>query len=136
MEADEIRGASNRDAPNVTARSSIRELAAILYESKEPVDIYLLHARYQLGAAEILKAVRLFTRLRLIRQLDDGFIELTEGARERIWRLRYRLLLSGQRPWAAASLERADPSAPYLPDLSKVDRAFFYAKVADPRKGS
>lgn len=115
----------------MTRSSSTREMARILYESRDPVDIYTLHERYKLGPSQILRTVRLFKRISLIEELDQGFIALTKGGRERLWHLRYRLLLDGERPWASIDMERADPAAPYLPDLSKVDRTFFLAKVAN-----
>lgn len=112
-------------------RSPIREFARLIYTSDGPFDVYQIHDRYQLGAAQILRLIRLFRRLGLVADLGEGVLEAAPGAKEFIWTNRYRLLLDGSRPWANAGFSRLDPATPYLPNLAKVDHAFFNSKVAE-----
>lgn len=111
-------------------KSSSRLFARLLYASVGPLDLYILHDAYQLGPAEIVRLVRLFSRLGVINVLEDGHVELVEGGRTWLWKHRDRLFLDGQRPWARVDVEQRKPGEPYMPDLAKIDRAFFYAKVA------
>jgi hypothetical protein len=111
-------------------RSSVRELAKALYDGEGLVDLYSLHDRFLLGPAELLRALRVLERIGIVAEECDGVVKLSVDGRKRIWALRRSLLSARDRPWATMELDRLDPAAPYLPDLAKVERSFFYAKLA------
>lgn len=131
MEIHEGGASQNGNEPDM--KSSVRELAKHLFDVEGPVDIYDLHERYLIGAAELLAAIKTLKDLGIVAHEREGFVSLSAEGRNRIWEMRRVLLVSDARPWADPQLDRRDPSSPYLPDLSKVDRAFFYRKVADSR---
>jgi len=115
-------------------KSSIRELARALYANEGPVDVYELHERFLLSSAELLSSIQFLQGIGVISEERDGFVRLSPQGRERIWDKRHELLMSRDRPWTAIALDRLDPAAPYLPDLSKVELSFFYSKVAESKK--
>lgn len=111
-------------------RSSVRELAKALYEGEGVVDLYALHDRFLLGPAELLRAFRVLKRIGIVAEERDGVVHLSVDGRRQLWAWRRSLLVARERPWATMELDRLDPAAPYLPDLAKVERSFFYAKLA------
>lgn len=109
-------------------RSSIRELARIIYFSPDEVDLYKLHLHYRLSPSEVSFAARYFARLG-VADFDGVAFVPREGARNWLFRHRRHFFLQEQRPWSESDRRGINPSKPYLPDLGKVDRRFFYRKL-------
>ncbi|WP_033926118.1 hypothetical protein [Sphingomonas sp. 35-24ZXX] len=112
-------------------RSSIRELARAIYFSEGEVDLYSLHISYRLSPAEILYAARFFAKVGLA-DFDGVHFVLHRGAREWLFKRRHRFFLEEERPWSIEERLGLDPSQPYLPDVGRVDRQFFYRKLRGP----
>ena len=109
-------------------RSSIRELARAIYRDPHAVDLYQLHLRYRLSPAEVSVAVRYFIRVGVISSEGVGIVP-RDGARDWLFERRHRFFMDGNRPWGQDDRRGVDPSEPYLPNLAKVDRRFFYRKL-------
>jgi len=109
-------------------RSSIRELARVIYCNPGKVDLYKLHLNYRLSPAEVSFAARYFARIGIADFDGVGFVSRPE-AREWLFKRRRRFFMDGKRPWGQDERHGIDPSKPYLPNLGKVDRQFFYRKL-------
>ncbi|GBR34613.1 hypothetical protein [Gluconobacter kondonii] len=109
-------------------RSSIRELARVIYFSEGEVDLYKLHLEYRLSPFEVSFAARFFVKVG-IAELDGISLVLRTSAKEWLFERRQRFFMQAKRPWANDLRDGVDPSEPYLPELSRVDRDFFYRKL-------
>lgn len=114
--------------------SSIKELARELYRSRAPISLYELHRKYGLGPADVSFAARFLARVGAATQ-DGVYVSPTPQTRAWIKGYRHKIFLDERRPWAMVDRLMRDPNEPYLPDLSKVDRAFFTAKIEKVRQG-
>ena len=128
MEAPEEQDALTDNEPDLIMRSSIRELARAIYQNPSEVDLYKLHLSYRLSPAEVSFAARYFARIG-IADLDGISFVPRSGAREWLFKRRHRFFMDGKRPWGQDERQGIDPSGPYMPDLAKVDRKFFYRKL-------
>lgn len=113
-------------------KTSIKELANLIYTSNGAVDLYILHVNYRLTPSDIAFAARFFNRIGLGDFEGDLF---TPSCNSKAWlhSKRQRFFLDPRRPWASASRTIPDPGKPYLPDLKRVDKAFFKNKIAPTR---
>lgn len=109
-------------------RSSIRELARAIYHADGEVDLYKLHLSYRLSPAEVSFAARYFARIGIADFNGLNFV-LRVGAREWLFERRHRFFMQQQRPWSYDERQGIDPSKPYLPELGRIHRRFFYRKL-------
>lgn len=109
-------------------RSSIRELARAIYFSEGEVDLYKLHLDYRLSPVEVSFAARFFVRVG-IAELNGISLVLRACAKEWLFERRHRFFMQAERRWAHDVRYGIDPSKPYLPELSRVNREFFYRKL-------
>lgn len=111
--------------------SAEREILRLLFAaSGNYVDLYVLHQRYVLSAAQFSRALRQLEQRGLV-EWDCLKARLTEKGTTWLLRNRKAIFLSVNRPWRDMpdNLKRASVVAtePYLPKLSGVDRNFFGA---------
>lgn len=109
--------------------SSDREVIRLLFSKPDWVDLYDLHVEFGLSPAQVVDmlerliavgfAQREGAQARLTPQGRDWVLaargEIFLNPKGKIWRLSSEELLA----------EAMEPSTPYLPDLSLVDRDFF-----------
>jgi hypothetical protein len=111
-------------------RSITREMALKLFQSSEPIDLYVFHREYGVEPADVLLAAKFFSKLG-VATTDGPMLVPTPNARTWLHHHRAKFFKDHRRPWAKADSRQLRAFEPYLPDLGKIERDFFLGLV-DP----
>lgn len=118
--------------------SSDREVIRFLFSVDEWVDLYALHEDFRLSPAQILDIIERMVKAGLA-EVSGTFAKLTLSGRNWVIDARGQIFFGTNREtWRTDGREINEPrlglGAPYLPDLSLIDRAFFIKLALDGMK--
>lgn len=116
-------------------RSSVREFSRLLFNSQGEVDLFELHEKYRLAPSTVIRLVRIFSRLGIIKKVGTTSVILVPGGRAALWRRRFKLMYSGNRSWVDIREPDILPGEPYLPDLGRLDKEFFLRSFSPSEMG-
>ena len=88
-------------------RSSVRELAAIIYANPQAVDLYELNELYGISPAEALFAAKFFSRVGIL-TFSGAAIKVSSSAKEWLHERRHRFFLDPRSERAIPAQSEAD----------------------------